>query len=139
MSIIRIFLALHVFAYRLTGGKVGGQIRGLPVLLLTTTGAKSGRARTVPLGYIESDGCPVIIASNSGNDRNPGWFYNLQRHPQARIQIGDKVSTVTAQVAAARERDRLWARLVKLSPGYANYAARTDRTIPMLLLTPAQV
>src|ERR1700687_2164699 len=126
-SLFRLFVALHVFWYRLTGGKVGSQVQGLPILLLTTTGAKSGKQYTVPLGYFEADGRPVIIGSNGGRDTHPAWYFNLKRHSQARIQILDKQSEVSAQIVGPEKRDQLWARLVEISPGYGNYAAKTSR------------
>ena len=136
-SLFHMFLALYIFLYRLTSGKFGGRVQGLSVLLLTTTGAKTGKQRTVPLGYFEVDGRPVIIGSNAGADTHPSWFYNLKRHPGAKIQIRDQQSEVSAQIASPEQRDRLWARLTEISPGYANYANKTSRVIPMVLLSSA--
>jgi deazaflavin-dependent oxidoreductase (nitroreductase family) len=137
-SFFRLFVALHVFWYRLTGGKVGGQVQGLPILLLTTTGAKSGKQYTIPLGYFEADGQPVIIGSNGGRDTHPAWFFNLKRHPQAGIQIRDKQSEVSAQIVGPEKRDQLWARLVEISRAYGNYAKKTSRVIPLVELLPVR-
>src|SRR6266851_5412337 len=107
-SLFRLFDALHVFWYRLTGGKVGGQAQGLPILLLTTTGARSGKQHTIPLGYFEADGQAVIIGSNGGQDTQPAWYFNLKHNPRARIQIMDKQSEVSAEIVAPEMRDQLW-------------------------------
>ncbi len=135
-SIFRGFLGIFVSLYRLTGGRFGGSMQGLSVLLLTTTGAKTGKVRTVPLGYFEADGPPVIIGSNAGADTHPGWYFNLKRNPRATVEIGDKRLDMSAQIAEQARRDQLWARLVELSPAYGNYAKKTSRVIPLVELLP---
>ena len=137
-SIFRGFLGIFVFLYRLSGGRFGGSMQGLSVLMLTTTGAKTGQKRTVPLGYFETDGHPVIIGSNAGADTHPGWYFNLKRNPRATVEIGNNRSDVSAQIAAPDRRDQLWARLVELSPAYGNYAKKTSRVIPMVELLPVK-
>lgn len=87
--LFKIASAIHVFVYRRTGGRFGGDIAGLHVLLLTTTGRKSGRRRTIPLGYFEHDGRYVIIGSNGGSDAHPAWFGNLRSEPRVTIQVKD--------------------------------------------------
>ncbi len=129
-------MRFYVFLYRLTGGKLGGRVQGLGVLLLTTTGRKTGKERVTPLGYFQEDGCYVITASYAGNDSNPAWFYNLKSHPQVEIQIGNRKLTASAEIADPALREHLWARLVQLSPAYGAYEKRTSRQIPMVLLRP---
>ena len=113
-----------------------GNIAGLNVLLLTTTGRKSEKQRTTPLGYFEHDGGYVITASNAGSDKNPGWFLNLKDLPQVQIQIKEKEIQATAQIVGPELRNELWKELVSLSPQYGGYATSTTRVIPMVLLIP---
>jgi len=134
----KLFTAIHVFVYRLSGGRVSGEVRRLHVLLLTTTGRKSGRSRTMPLGYFKHDGAYVIIASNSGSDHHPGWYYNLKSNPFAKIQIKANHTTVRAEDATGDERHRLWNELLQVSPAYANYQQRTSREIPLVILRPSK-
>lgn len=136
-TFLKFFMAIYVFLYRLTGGKFGGRVQGLPVLLLTTLGRKTGKKRTTPLGYFEQDGCYVISASNAGYDTNPAWFHNLKDHPQVELQIGNKQLAAIAEPANPTLRQQLWTDLVKRAPGYGAYEKRTSREIPMVLLRPA--
>jgi|SRR3990172_2239772 len=133
---IRVFMGIHVFLYRLTGGKFAGKVQGLRVLLLTGTGRKTGKLRTTPLGHFEHDGGYVIIGSNTGSDTHPAWFLNLQSNLHATIEVGDKRLEVSAEVVGPDKRNQLWARLIELAPGYADYAKKTSREIPIVLLRP---
>ncbi len=135
-TIFRFFMAIYVFLYRLTGGKFGSQVQGLPVLLLTTTGRRTGKKRTTPLGYFEHDGYYVITASNAGFDTHPAWFHNLKSHPQVALQIRDQQLTAIAKPANPALRQELWAKLVERAPGYGAYQKRTTREIPVVLLRP---
>jgi F420H(2)-dependent quinone reductase len=137
-TIFRPFMTVNMFLYRLTGGIFGGRIRGLQVLLLTTTGRKTGKPRTTPLGYFIHDGRYVITASNSGMDTHPAWFLNLKNNPQVALQIGARRLTATAEPADPALREQLWAELVKRSPSYKAYQKHTTRTIPMVLLRPVE-
>ncbi|HKY83383.1 MAG TPA: nitroreductase family deazaflavin-dependent oxidoreductase [Anaerolineales bacterium] len=128
--------AIHVFLYRRTRGRLGGEVQGLRVLLLSTIGRRTGKARVAPLGYFEHEGSYVIIASNAGLDRNPGWFHNLKSQLRATIEIGEKNMPVEAKVIGPDVYSQLWGRLVALSPGYAGYAKRTKRKIPLVALRP---
>lgn len=133
-AIFRLFMAAHVFLYRLTGGKIGGRISSAPVLLLTTVGRKSGQARTIPLGYFLYEGEPLLAASNAGQDSNPGWYYNLKANPQVTVEIdGDKFTARAEQVDAAAYA-QAWAEVIRQSPPYATYATRTQRQIPLFRL-----
>ena len=134
----RFFTATHLFIYRLSGGRVGGVVRGLHVLLLTTMGRKSGKPRTTPLGYFKQDDGYVITASNSGSDHHPGWYYNLKSNSLAGIQIKNHYITVRAEEATGEERIRLWNELIQNSPGYADYQKRTTREIPLVILRPSK-
>ena len=135
-GIFRFFMTIYVFLYRLTGGKFGGKVQGLSVLLLTTIGRKTGKKRITPLGYFEHDGYYVITASNAGFDTHPAWFHNLKSHPQVTVQIGDKQFTASAELADPTLRRQLWDKLVERAPGYAAYEKRTTREIPIMLLRP---
>jgi deazaflavin-dependent oxidoreductase (nitroreductase family) len=127
----------HTFWYRLTGGAVGSRVGGMPVLLLTTTGRKSGRQRTTPLLYMEDGVNVIIVASNSGDDRDPGWWRNLRARPEATIQIKRAQRDIRAEQASVEEKDRLWPKLVERYPGYDEYRQRTTRDIPVVVLKPA--
>ena len=125
----------HRAMYRLTGGRVLGRVAGMPVLLLTTTGRRSGRARTTPLTYFESGTELVIVASNGGEDRPPAWWLNLQQDPGATITIGTRSWPATAHAATDEQHARLWPMITTTYPGYAAYARRTTRPIPVVLLS----
>jgi F420H(2)-dependent quinone reductase len=107
---------------------------GLQVLLLTTTGRKTGQVRTSPLGFFKHGDKFVVIALNGGSDRSPAWFYNLKSNPQVMIQVGNKQLTAKAEVAHPELRKQLWAELVKMAPRYEKYAQGTKREIPLALL-----
>jgi deazaflavin-dependent oxidoreductase (nitroreductase family) len=128
---------VHTLAYRLSGGLIGRRVPGMPpMLLLDHVGAKSGKKRTTPLAYLEDGDDVVIVASKGGAPRNPAWYHNLRAHPDTTVQIGTRRVHVTARVANAEERARLWPRVVDLYGGYAGYQKRTEREIPLVILTP---
>jgi F420H(2)-dependent quinone reductase len=129
-------MAVSVFLYRLTGGGIGGEMQSLPVLLLTTTGRKSGKKRTVPLGFLRDGSAYVIIASYAGQPRNPAWFFNLKSNAEATIVVKKRQVQVKAETANPEKRRELWARLVEVAPGYAKYEKRTTREIPIVILHP---
>ena len=120
--------------FRANGGKVGGQFEGAPLLLLTTTGAKSGQRRTTPVMYLPDGNRLIIFASKAGAPTNPDWYHNLVAHPQATVEVGTETFDITAVVATGEERDRLFARQAELYPGFANYQARITRQIPVITL-----
>ena len=134
---LKVGMSVSVFLYRLTGGGIGGRMQSMPVLLLTTTGRKSGKKRTVPLGFLRDGSSYVIIASFGGQPRNPGWFFNLQSHPEATIEVKKRQMQVKAETANPEKRGELWTRLVEVAPGYAKYEKRTTREIPIVILHPA--
>lgn len=135
-AVFRLFLSFFVFLYQRSGGKIGGKIQGLPVLLLTTTGRKTGKHRTTPLGYLEHEGAYAVIASNAGFEANPAWYHNLLSNPQVTIQIQDKHLEAIAERVDPKLRQQLWTKLVERAPGYGAYEKRTTREIPIVLLQP---
>jgi deazaflavin-dependent oxidoreductase (nitroreductase family) len=125
----------HIYLYRLTGGIIGGKMGSRPLLLLTTTGRKSGKERVTPLLYLTEGTDYLLSASNSGSEQHPQWYRNLLAHPQATVQIGRKVIPVTARTASAEDRPRLWARFTQYG-NFAGYERKTTREIPVVILTP---
>ena len=123
--------------FRTNDGKVGGQFEGADLLLLTTTGAKSGQPRVSPLAYFRIDGKLLIIGSFAGSDVNPAWVHNLRANPAARVEIGNESSDVTARELPSGERDELFGQITAAAPGFAEYQAKTTRVIPLFELQPA--
>ena len=132
--ITRTISGTHEFWYRMTGGLVGGSLGRLPVLLLTTTGRKSGKKRTMPLVYLPDGDNMVVIASNGGADQHPAWWLNLRAHPKAEVQVGRDAKTVVAEKAQGEERKRLWSAVVEMYHGYDEYRRMTEREIPVVIL-----
>lgn len=128
--------ALHRLLYRVSGGRIGGRLWGLPVVLLTTTGRQSGKLRTVPLCSFRDGEDVVVIASYGGLDRPPAWWLNLEANPNAELLTGRTRRAVTARNAAGDERARLWAEVTARAPGYLEYERRTTREIPVVILQP---
>ena len=122
--------------FRANDGRVSGQFQGADLLLLTTTGAKSGQPRLSPLAYFRIDGKLLIIGSFAGADVNPAWVHNLRANPSARVEIGSESSAVTARELPLAERDELFPKITAAAPGFAEYQARTARVIPVFELQP---
>lgn len=135
-SLIQLFMAIHVRLYRLTSGKFGGDMRGFKVLLLSVIGRKSGKQRTVPLGFFERPGGYVVVASNGGQPTHPSWYHNLKSHPQVTIQVFDKVIPAAAEILAGEERTQMWQQIVAIAPPFAEYEKQTSREIPLIFLRP---
>ena len=133
----QLFGAEHVRVYRETGGRRGYHWRGTEILLLTTTGNVSGEPRTTPLIHRTDGDRYVVVASKGGSTEHPSWWKNLETRPEATVQIRDREVPVRASAAQGEERDRLWAKMVEVWPDYEDYAARTDREIPVVVLEPA--
>src|SRR5947209_20054821 len=108
---LKLLSQLHVFLYKASGGRIGGRFKAAPVLLLTTTGRKTGKRRTTPLLYGEDAGRYVVVASVGGAPKHPAWYLNLSSHPEAVIQVGRRQLGVQAATSGADERARLWAPL----------------------------
>jgi deazaflavin-dependent oxidoreductase (nitroreductase family) len=122
--------------FRANGGKVAGQFTGANLLLLTTTGAKSGHPRVSPLAYFRVDGKLIIIGSFAGADVNPAWVHNLRANSSARVEIGAESSDVIARELPSAERDELFPKITAAAPGFAEYQAKTTRVIPLFELQP---
>jgi len=120
--------------FRANAGKVGGQFAGAPLLLLHTTGAKSGKARVNPMMYLADGEDHVVFASKAGAPTNPDWYHNLVANPRASIEVGEQTLNVVARVAEGETRERLWSRQKELYPGFADYEAKTTRQIPVVIL-----
>ncbi|HEX6121524.1 MAG TPA: nitroreductase/quinone reductase family protein [Ktedonobacterales bacterium] len=126
----------HRLLLRLSGGRLLATSGRMPVLLLTTTGRKTGQPRTWPLSYLADGEALVIVASNAGQERHPAWYLNLLAEPRATVRIGGETRHVRAEVAMLAEQARLWPRLTQAEPLYAAYQRRTTRAIPVVLLWP---
>ena len=135
--LVELFWRLHRSVYRLSGGRLGNKLMGLPVLLLTTKGRKSGERRTSPLMYLPRGKDFVVIASYLGEPRHPAWFLNLEANPVADVQLGSAHHRVRAREAEGSEREELWRTVVAKTPDYAEYQTRTTRRIPVVVLEPA--
>jgi F420H(2)-dependent quinone reductase len=126
--------ALHVGCYRATGGLIGRRIGPLRNLLLTTTGARTGRPRTTPLSYVAAGGMLALVASNFGSRTEPLWYRNLLARPEARVQLGRRRWAARARVATAEERAVIWPAALAMWPAWAGYARRARREIPLVVL-----
>jgi deazaflavin-dependent oxidoreductase (nitroreductase family) len=124
--------------FRANGGKVGGPFEGAPLLLLHSTGAKSGQARVSPTMYLADGDNLVVFASKGGAPTSPDWYHNLVANPRASVEVADRTVNVVAHVAEGETRDRLWTRQKELYPQFADYEAKTTRQIPVVILEPAQ-
>jgi len=133
--LIRAMSLAHGGVYRASRGRLLGRVAGMPVLLLTTTGRRSGKRRTAVLTYFRDGADLVVIGSFGGSDLPPAWWLNLQRDPEASVLICGTTSWVTARAGTAEERDRLWPLVTTAHPGYASYQERTARLIPIVMLT----
>lgn len=125
---------MHTPLYKATGGLIGHRTAGVTNLLLTTTGRKSGEARTVTLAYIGDGQRWILIGSHGGSDKHPAWFLNLKANPEVSIQVGPKVHKVVARIAAGEERARLWEAACTMFSNYSRYQTLTDREIPVVVL-----
>lgn len=127
---------LNVPLYRLSGGRIGSKVGDGPVLLLTTTGRKSGERRTAPVLYLERGEAMILIDTNGGNQKLPGWSYNLKAKPEAEIEIGRQKTPVTARVALGAEREDLWRACNEQYSGFDEYVEWLDRTPSVWVLEP---
>ena len=125
----------HVRVYRETAGERGYHWRGTTILLLRTEGRRTGESRTTPLIHRTDGDRWVVVASKGGAPENPGWFENLKANPDAAIQVKDENVPVRAKAAEGEERGRLWSLMAEVWPAYDEYQARTDREIPVVVLS----
>jgi len=120
--------------FRANGGQVGGPFQGAPLVLLTTTGAKTGQPRTSPVVHGTDGDRIYVIASKAGADTNPDWFHNLVANPEVTVELGTETFSATAEVVEEPERARLYAKMVGAMPGFGEYQEKTDRVIPVVIL-----
>lgn len=132
------FNSRNIEEFRANHGRLGGQFEGAPVLLLHSTGARSGQVRVSPMMYLPDGDRYLVFASAAGADRNPAWYHNLVAHPDARIEVGDAEIGVHAVELLGAERDAKYAVQAERYPGFAEYERKTTRTIPVLALVPKQ-
>ncbi|HMJ56511.1 MAG TPA: nitroreductase family deazaflavin-dependent oxidoreductase [Polyangiaceae bacterium] len=142
-KLMRLYSHAHVWVYQKTGGRLGNKWRigaafprGVPILLLTTIGRKSGQPKTTPLLFLEDGERVVIVGSQGGMAKDPQWFLNLTQNTEVTVQVGTRVRKMRARVANPEERAALWPRLVALYADFATYQAWTDREIPVVILEP---
>jgi len=121
--------------FRANGGKVGGQFEGAPLLLLTTTGARSGLSRTNPLAYLEDEGRYIIIASYAGAPTSPPWYHNLVANPDVEVEVGDERFSARAEVVDEPGRSELYQQMEGVMSAFTEYRNKTTRTIPVIALT----
>jgi deazaflavin-dependent oxidoreductase (nitroreductase family) len=127
----------NIAEFRANGGKVGGQFEGFPLLILTSTGAKSGEPRENPIAYFDIDDKIYVVGSSAGRDASPGWVFNLRAHPTVKVEIGSTPPrTVVAHELPRAERDRIYDVVVERAPGFGEYQKKTDRVIPVFELAP---
>jgi deazaflavin-dependent oxidoreductase (nitroreductase family) len=120
--------------FRENNGKVGGVFENIGVLLLTTTGAKSGLSRLTPLAYFTIDGAMVVVGSRGGAPKDPAWAHNLRATPEVRVEVGTESFEVTAREAKGAERNSLFDEIVSRQPEFGVYQSKTTRTIPVFTL-----
>jgi F420H(2)-dependent quinone reductase len=132
----RLSYPLHNRLYRLTRGRVGHRSPAGPMLLLTSTGRKSGVARTHALLYLERKGQFYVVASNGGRSSNPNWLYNVREEPHVTVQAGARRFNATAHILDIEERNMVWAMLTKFYPGWAHYETLTTRNLQVVRLDP---
>jgi deazaflavin-dependent oxidoreductase (nitroreductase family) len=136
MTAEREFNKQNIEEFRRNGGKVGGQFEGFPLLILTSTGAKSGAERVNLIAYFDIDGKTYIIGSAAGRDQSPAWVFNIRANPDVTVEIGaDPPRGAVARELPRDERDRVYGIVVERAPGFAEYEKKTDRVIPVFELT----
>jgi deazaflavin-dependent oxidoreductase (nitroreductase family) len=134
--LVRFVSRLHAAVLRASRGRLGARLANNDMALLVTEGRRSGRHHTVPLLYLRDGAALIVIASFGGRDHHPDWYLNLRATPHAEVRLGSAILEVQARTAEGAERRRLWARAERAYPGYAEYQARTDREIPVVVLEP---
>ena len=133
---VQVFTALHIFIYRLTGGILGSQMGGQSMLLLATTGRKSGKLHVIAISYFRDGNDYILVASNWGKEHHPAWYYNLISQPLADIQVKARKIRVNAHPATDEVYERLWSYVSTKNPMYTGYQRNTRRKIPIVILEP---
>ena len=138
--VLKAFFQAHATLYEVSDGRVGAWIGpphfGQAALLLSVTGRKSGQTRTTPLVYFEDGGNYIVVGSDGASRRDPQWWKNLKENPQATVRVGREKFRARASLAAGAERERLWQIAVSVNPMWARYQTQTERTLPVVVLTP---
>jgi F420H(2)-dependent quinone reductase len=127
---------LNAPVYRFTRGRVGGKLGKAPILLLTTTGRKSGQPRTAPVLYLADGDRFVVINTNAGNDKTPAWSLNLRANPEAEVEVGSRKVAVRSRLAEGEERADLWRRHSEQYSGWDYYESKLDRAVGVFVLEP---
>ncbi len=135
-AVVRALGRLNVALYRWSGGRVFGRVGGARILLLTTTGRRSGEPRTAPLLYLRDGARFAVVASFGGHARHPAWYLNLTANPDVEVEVDRERFAARARTATSEERELLWPKLVEMYGSYASYQRRTRREIPVVLLEP---
>ena len=128
----------HTSLYKMSGGKLGRNMRGSEVVLLTTTGRKSGKRRTSPLFGLADGENWTVIASQGGHPEHPNWYLNLRDNPDVELQVGGETKRMRAETAEGDDRERLWTKMAAMYSGYDEYQTLTERIIPVVVLRPAE-
>jgi deazaflavin-dependent oxidoreductase (nitroreductase family) len=131
------FVSDQVALYEGSGGTEGTTLEDVPVIVLTTLGAKSGKIRKTPLMRVEHQGAYAVVASQGGAPKHPTWYHNVVAHPLVELQDGPARQDMTARRVEGAERELWWSRAVEVWPDYAEYQTKTDRVIPVFVLEPA--
>jgi deazaflavin-dependent oxidoreductase (nitroreductase family) len=137
-ALVRALGRVNVALYRRSGGRVFGRVGRARILLLTTTGRRSGEARTAPLLYLRDESRFVVVASFGGHASHPAWYLNLAANPEVEVEVDRERFQARARTATPEEHARLWPTLVEMYGPYASYQRRTSRVIPIVLLEPAE-
>jgi F420H(2)-dependent quinone reductase len=135
-GVLRVFSRVHMAVYRWTSGIIGGRMFGNRILLLTTTGRKTGQSRTTPVGYLTDGDAIIIVGGAAGAAKHPDWWLNLQSSPEAQVQVGRRRLRVSATRALLEEQQRLWARYPAQYALFASMQKRASREIPVVMLRP---
>lgn len=135
--VMKVMAPLNTWIYRASNGRIGAKFPGgAPICIVTTTGRRSGKARTVPLLYMGDGDDVVVVASKGGMPEHPDWYHNISANPEVEIEIGTDKGRYVTRTADAQERADLWPRLCDVYSSYENYQARTDREIPVVICSP---
>src|SRR6266516_3538084 len=135
-TVLRLFSKIHIIIYHWTGGIIGGHIFGNQILLLTTTGRKTGQPRTTPVAYLTEGDAMIIVGRAAGAAKHPAWWFNLESHPEAQVQVGRRRLRVSATRALLEEQERLWARYPAQHALFESMQKRVSREIPIVILRP---
>ena len=137
LRVVNVVTRLNVIAYRISGGRLGGKMQEAPVCILHTVGRKSGKRRETPLLYLADGDKVVLVASAGGRETSPAWFHNLRAMDAAEVEILGRRERMTPRVASTEERAEYWPRVNEIYSDYDAYQARTDREIPVIVMSPA--